>query len=146
MMKKTTFLVPFSIFFLASVAHAEMPELRLSWNRDLKVDLQILDDVPKPERVHVISERGAIVSSHLFSEYTEGRVNFAELERGTYQLVLVVEAGNQIRAERFDFDPDSNREVTSLPLRLLATGTFGDRTANPTNTTGNVISPFNPEQ
>lgn len=125
---------------------AETLELRLSWNRDHKVDLQVMNGMPQPQRVNVISERGAIVSSHLFTEYAEGQVNFSELSAGSYQVVLISENGDQIRAERFEFDPESRKEVTFLTLRLLATGTFGDRTANPANTTGNVISPFNPEQ
>ena|GEM_PF-2469776 len=122
------------------------PQLRLSWNADHKVDLLIPAGVMKPDLIKVINEQGVVVLSHSLTEFAEGKVSFRELSGGTFQLVLADEDGGQIRAERFMFNPDSAQEVISVNLKLLPTGSFGERTANPANTTGNVISPFTPEQ
>lgn len=125
------------------LASADMPPLRLSWNASGKVDLVMAETAKTPVVIKVINEQGAILMTHRFEEFAEGKVSFAALVAGKYQLVLTDEEGGETRAERFEFNPDSGRNVTRT-LQILPPGTFGDRTANPANTSGNVISPFTP--
>ena len=139
-------IIPLASMLVTSLlVSAETPPLRLSWNAASKVDLQVADTIAKPVFIKLINEQGAVVMKHRFEEFAEGKVSFAALSEGTYQLVLTDDEGGETRAERFEFNPDSGQDVTTTTLQLLPPGTFGERIANPANISGNVISPFTPE-
>lgn len=145
-MKRGKYIILAFIVVPLLTVSANPPQLRLSWNTSHKADLQTGEGVMEPQIVRVINEQGSVLLNHRYTEFSEGKVTFEDLPAGIYQLVIADEKGNQIRAERFPFDPDSTTGVTSVNLQLLPTGTFGDRTANPANTAGKIVSPFNPNQ